>query len=144
MYIYLYRYGHLYMYIYIYIYIYTYIYVYLYIYKGQSWRLVLIQLRNMFPGAGNYSGVGVPLDPHEAIHGGTYSYLNLCLYVCVDIFIYIRIYIHVFQYAHMYLHNVYIHVCSRFWGGSRSVRSIVRDEASSEHCYATEEEKVGY
>ena len=35
----------------------------------QTWRQTLIQLRTMFPGGGNYSGVGVPLDPHETMTG---------------------------------------------------------------------------
>ena len=32
-----------------------------------SWRVALMQLRGMFPGAGNYSGVGVPLDKTELL-----------------------------------------------------------------------------
>ena len=35
-----------------------------------TWRHTLIQLRTMFPGGGNYSGVGVPLDPHDVGYGG--------------------------------------------------------------------------
>lgn len=35
----------------------------------RTWRHTLIQLRTMFPGGGNYSGVGVPLDPHESGQG---------------------------------------------------------------------------
>lgn len=37
---------------------------------SRTWRHTLIQLRTIFPGGGNYSGVGVPLDPHEAGYGG--------------------------------------------------------------------------
>lgn len=33
----------------------------------QTWRQTLIQLRTMFPGGGNYSGVGVPLDIHDSM-----------------------------------------------------------------------------
>lgn len=46
----------------------------------QTWRQTLIQLRTMFPGGGNYSGVGVPLDPHEALGGsgdGNHMYARL-------------------------------------------------------------------
>ena len=33
--------------------------------ESHTWRQTLIQLRTMFPGGGNYSGVGVPLDMHD-------------------------------------------------------------------------------
>jgi hypothetical protein len=31
----------------------------------QTWRQSLVQLRTVFPGGGNYSGVGAFLDPHD-------------------------------------------------------------------------------
>lgn len=34
--------------------------------QSHTWRQTLIQLRTMFPGGGNYSGVGVPLDMHDS------------------------------------------------------------------------------
>ena len=33
---------------------------------AKSWRNALLYLRTMHPGAGNYSGVGVPLDAAES------------------------------------------------------------------------------
>ena len=33
---------------------------------NRTWRSTLLSLRAMFPGAGNYSGVGVPLDKEDS------------------------------------------------------------------------------
>lgn len=34
-----------------------------------TWRQTLVQLRTLYPGGGNYSGMGVPLDPSEGDGG---------------------------------------------------------------------------
>lgn len=35
------------------------------VHSFQTWRQTLVQLRTVFPGGGNYSGVGAFLDPHD-------------------------------------------------------------------------------
>ena len=42
-----------------------------------TWRQTLVQLRTLYPGGGNYSGMGVPLDPIEG-EGGRGMCARLC------------------------------------------------------------------